>query len=424
MTADEHESGAAQQRQAELRAIRDRKGDVRIVPDVEGRYRALGPASRDPFANWLTPVEEHYVLHRHDTPAIDADSWTVSLRGDVDDAELGVEDLRSEYPTVAVPHTMECAGNCRAFFEPKASNVDWEVDGASTAFWTGVPLQSVLDAHGAASADGTWLTAIGGDTATDGDVFARSIPMAKARADCILAFGMNGQPLPEEHGFPVRLLVPGWYGVNSVKWLDELRVMDKMVCGPEWDERRDGEDYYTQWQQRNYRIVPEGEEPSPNESISEFDTWEQLVGDEVAHPYTYDVNVKSVIGYPDEGAEVTPRRDGTVEVLGVAWAGDDEVTTVEVSADGGETWSGARFMEPHFPNAWRLFRFCWEPAPGTYELLSRATDDRGRTQPASIGDPEDGFDALDDDEYPWNQGGYAANAYEPLGVSVTVEKSE
>jgi DMSO/TMAO reductase YedYZ molybdopterin-dependent catalytic subunit len=418
--SDEPASEGSKRRRADLANIRERKGDVRVVPDVEGRYRCLGPASRKTFANWLTPVEDHYVLHRNDTPDIDAGDWTVSLRGAVDDCDLGLEQLREDYPTVAVAHTMECAGNCRAFFEPKASNVDWEVDGASTAFWTGTPLQSVLDAHGADTSEGQWLTAIGGDTAADGDVFARSIPMRKALDDCIIAYGMNGRPLPNEHGHPVRLLVPGWYGVNSVKWLDELRVMERMVCGPEYDERRDGEEYYTQWQQTNYRIVPEGEEPSHNESVSEFDTWEQMVGDEVDHPYTFDVNVKSVVGYPDDGATVSPRADGAIEVLGVAWAGDDEVTTIELSTDGGDTWDEGRFVEPHYPSAWRLFRYLWEPEPGTYRLVSRATDDRGRTQPATIGDSEDGFDAVENGEYPWNQGGYAANAYEPLGIDVEV----
>jgi hypothetical protein len=130
----------------------------------------------------------------------------------------------------------------------------------------------------------------------------------------------------------------------------------------------------------------------------------------------------SLIGTPDGETPVTLPSDGTVEVRGVAWAGDDAVERVEVSSDDGETWADAELFGPDYAGAWRLFRYEWNVDPGTHRLLSRATDDRGRRQPGRISDPEAWRGALDEDEYPWNDGGFAANAYRPNGVEVTVEE--
>ena len=157
--------------------------------------------------------------------------------------------------------------------------------------------------------------------------------------------------------------------------------------------------------------------------MTDPDTWTQLESGDVEHPYTFDQNVMSLVGSPSGESPVRPRGD-TVEVLGVAWAGDDRPTKVEVSTDGGESWAEASMFGPDYDCAWRLFRYTWRPEPGEYTLCSRATDERGRTQPPTISDPEDWETALDDGEYPWNEGGYAANAYEPNGVEVTVERGD
>jgi hypothetical protein len=327
-------------------------------------------------------------------------------------------EVREAYPSVAVAHTMECAGNGRGHHEPETGSVQWGFEAAATAFWTGTPVRSVLREHGVTSADDRWLTAIGGDPSDGGDVFARSIPLAKALDDCLLAYGMNGRPLPREHGYPVRLIVPGWYGVNNVKWLEELRVTDSMVVEGSLD--RPGEHAY--WQQVSYRIHPDGAEPEELESVDTVDTWAQLEG-AVEHPYTFDENVMSVIGTPDGDAPVAPRADGTVEVRGVAWAGDDAVDRVEVSTDGGESWRDAELFGPDYAGAWRLFRLDWDADPGRYVLLSRATDELGRRQPARISEPDAWRDALENDEFPWNEGGFAANAYEPNAVEVEVVES-
>ncbi len=404
-------------RRREIDEILERKPGTEAVTDLADRYRVVGAADRGTYANWLTPVEEHYVCHRNGTLDPAAEEWTVELGGALErEAELGMAAIRDEYPTVAVAHTMECAGNGRGYFEPETGSVQWEYGAVSTAFWTGTPLRSVLADHGATT-DDTWLTAVGGDRPeVDGenDRFARSIPMEKVLEDCILAYEVNGEPLPPEHGHPVRLLVPGWYGVNSVKWVTELRVTETMVHGEAWTDR-DGEDY-TRWQQSSYRIHPEGVDPESNATISTFDTWDQLESDEIDHPYTFDENVKSTIGSPEAGATLSSD-EGPIEVVGVAWAGDDAVTTVEVSTDGGESWAEGECFGPDYDCAWRLFRYEWEPTPGTHRLVSRATDERGRRQPVRIvGPDEDAADA-----YPWNEGGYAENACLPHAIEVTVE---
>ena len=403
-------------RHAEIAAILEaREGRVTPPRDRADKYTVVGAADRGTYANWLTPIEEHFVCHRNDIPDADADAWTVSLTGDLG-GRLSMAEIRESYPRVAVAHTMECAGNGRGQHDPETGSVQWDHEAAGTAVWTGAPLGSVLREHGVAAPDDRWLTAVGGDPSEAGDAFARSIPLAKVFEDCILAYEMNGRPLPREHGFPVRLIVPGWYGVNNVKWVEELRLMDSMVTEGSLD--RPGT--HAHWQQVSYRIHPRGVDPEENDTVGTVDTWDQLEG-RVEHPYTFDLNVMSLVGTPDGEAPVTPGPDGTVEVRGVAWAGDDAVARVEVSTDGGGTWADAELFGPDYDGAWRLFRYEWDAEPGRHLLLSRATDDRGRRQPERISDPDAWRDALAADAYPWNDGGFAANAYRPNGVAVAVE---
>ncbi|MEF8902181.1 MAG: sulfite oxidase [Halovenus sp.] len=400
--------------------VNARAGGVAETRDEANKYTVVGAADRDTFANWLTPIEEHFVCHRNDIPAIDADAWTVSLAGQAD-GTLSMTDIKERYPTVAVAHTMECAGNGRGQHRPETGSVQWTFEAAANAFWTGTPVSSILRAHGVDSPEGKWLTAIGGDPSDGDDVFARSIPLSKALEDCILAYGMNGQPLPREHGYPVRLIVPGWYGASNVKWVDELRVMDSMVT----EDSLDRPGMHAYWQQQSYRIHPEGVEPEENTTVESGDTWEQLEGGGgVEYPYTFDATVMSVIGTPTGGSPVPLHGDDTIEVRGVAWAGDDAVDQVEVSTDGAETWRTAELFGPAYSGAWRLFRYDWEPAPGTHVLLSRATDELGRRQPARISQPGAWRDALDNDKFPWNEGGYAANAYEPNAVEVEIRRRQ
>ena len=449
-------------------------GGVVETSDYVDKYTVVGAARRETFANWLTPIEAHFVCHRNDIPVVDPDTWSVGLTGAVD-GSLSMATIREEYPTTTVAHTMECAGNGRGQHRPETGSVQWEFEAVATALWTGTPVAAILDDHGVSAPDDRWLTAVGGDPSTQDDVFARSIPLEKALDDCVLAYEMNGRELPREHGYPVRLIVPGWYGVNNVKWVEELRVMDSMVVDGSLD--RDGDHAY--WQQDAYRIHPDGATPASNDTVPTVDTWTQLEG-AVEHPYTFDANVMSLIGTPsgastvrlgsddrwsrmeagqfpadvdlagvNEGsATVDDTRssenedpstehdvrsaqhddpstdDESITVRGVAWAGDDAVAGVEISTDGGKTWHDAELFGPTYSGAWRLFRYDWDAEPGTHVLYSRATDELGRRQPARISKPDAWDDALDEDAYPWNAGGYGANAYEPNGVTIEVLPAE
>ena len=391
-----------------------RDSAVTETRDEADKYTVVGPPSRSTFANWLTPIDEHFVCHRNDIPAIDLAGWTVSLTGRLE-AELSMGDIEDDHPTVAVAHTMECAGNGRGQHRPETGSVQWGFEAVGTAVWTGTPLWSVLRDHGVGPGDDGWVTAIGGDPSDGGDVFARSIPLSKALDDCVLAYGMNGRRLPREHGSPIRLIVPGWYGVNNVKWLAELRLMDTMVVEGSLD--RPGS--HAAWQQEAYRLHPRDAEPEALPTVDPVGTSDQLEAG-VEHPYTFDATVMSLIGRPDGERALVRRDDDPVEVRGVAWAGDDRVGGVEVSTDAGGTWIDADLFGPDYRGAWRLFRCDWDPDPGTYRLFSRATDDRGRRQPRRISTPDAWREALANDEFPWNEGGYAANAYEPNGVVVEV----
>jgi DMSO/TMAO reductase YedYZ molybdopterin-dependent catalytic subunit len=411
--------------------IAERYPDLEPVPSVLPKKRSYspnangaGPPNRSVYTEWITPIEKFYILNHYPTPEIDADSWTVSLTGAItEETDLQVDKIIKDYPTITVAHTMECAGNGRTGFpEPSDNNEEflrrtqWHLNGVGNALWTGTPLQPILEKHGADMSNDMWLTAVGGDAPEGEDVFARSIPMSKVVDDCILAYKMNGQQLPPVHGYPLRLIVPGWYGVNSVKWIEELRVMDTMIHGDKWER-------YTRWQQDGYRIYPHDvDTPKKHESIDVFDTWDQMESDEIDAPYTYDQNVMSMISQPDDGKVISATTDATIDILGVAWGGDDGVELVEVSTDGGETWDQAEFFGPKFDStSWRLFRYKWDADLGSKVLVSRATDGRGRVQPATTSSPHKGRMKIRDDAFPWNERAYGNNAYLTFAITVTVE---
>lgn len=380
--------------------------------------------SRENLAKYLTPREQHYIRNHYRTPEIDRAEWTVSLTGMVDESiDLLMDEPEHDFSTESVVHTMECSGNGRAYFEPDADGDQWTFGAIGTAVWTGTPLRDVLAAYGAATDEGPWLSVMGGETIDDEDVFCWSIPMSKIVDDCLLASEMNGSPMRSEHGYPVRLVVPGWFGNNSVNWVDRIHVTNEMVSGEEW-RSKDGRDY-TEYQQSSYRIVPAGEDASERYAdVGEFSTYDQLrATNGIENAYFFDQLVKSIVVTPGEDATVSRSSEGVVSVTGIAWSGDDPVARVEVSTDGGETWSDAEFVGPDLgPYAVRKFRYAWRPDPGTHTFRSRATDERGRTQPATTSDPDEGLRGIENGKYPWNRKGYGNNAYEPLGVTVTVEE--
>ncbi|UPM43426.1 sulfite oxidase [Halocatena salina] len=378
--------------------------------------------SRDQYTEFTTSVDATYIRSHYDSPKLTEADHTISLEGLIEEStELSMDALKSEFSTVEVAHTMQCAGNGRSYLDPNVAGTQWTFGAMGTAIYAGTPVGEVLEQHGAQTDDELYLAVMGADAPEGKKVFARSIPMSKIKKDCILAYERDGEPLTAEHGFPVRLVVPGWYGCNSVKWVDRMRVMETMLHDE--DDTMDNPERYTHWQQSSYRILPEQDnEPRQHTSIDTLDTEAQMAADEIEQPYMYDMLVKSLITSPVEETTVSPD-DGTVTVRGVAWAGDNELQGVEISTDGGEEFADAEFTGPeHGPTAWRLFRFEWEATPGEHTLVSRATDDEGRTQPATVSDLEEGLRGIEDDKYPWNQKGYGVNAYMPEAITVTVSE--
>jgi DMSO/TMAO reductase YedYZ molybdopterin-dependent catalytic subunit len=273
---------------------------------------------------------------------------------------LSFDDLRRR-PAVTLANTLECAGNGRAFLDPPAPGEPWLLGAVGTAEWTGTPLAGLLEEAGVSPAAVEVLFR-GADSGTPGGfdqaiAFERSLPLP-VPPDTVVAYAMNGQPLPPEHGAPFRLVVPGWYGVASVKWLVEIRAIAARFRG-----------FY-----QVDRYVIDG-----------------VPLDEMAP--------RAVIAAPADGATIAP---GAAVIRGYAWSGLTTIERVEVSVDGGATWSEAT-LGPVRDRAWRTWELAWEPRAGRATLLARATDGRGERQPL---------------EQVWNTLGYRNNAAQPLTVEV------
>jgi DMSO/TMAO reductase YedYZ molybdopterin-dependent catalytic subunit len=304
---------------------------------------------------FLTPTESFYVRTHFPIPSIDRNAWWLHVEGDVEKPfAINYEELL-EFESVTISVTLECAGNNRSFLEPKVKGVQWGLGAVGTAEWTGVPLSILLD-RARVKANGYEVILEGTDggmledpkSPPGGLKFARSIPLEKARADVLLAYKMNGSELPPQHGFPVRAIVPGWYAMASLKWLQRIIVTGQPFTG--YYQTID----YAYWKRRG----------------------------EIAErtPLT-EMQVKAQIAKPAQG-DVVPA-NSSVRVHGAAWTSDGEITTVEVSTDGGATWTEAKLRSESEPNAWRLWEFNWQTpaAPGKQTLIARATDSLGRTQP-------------------------------------------
>jgi DMSO/TMAO reductase YedYZ molybdopterin-dependent catalytic subunit len=281
----------------------------------------------------------------------------------------------SKLETHSVVNTLECAGNGRAFQNPKVPGVQWAKGAVSTGRFTGPRLRDVLEQAGVKST-GRHVMFRGLDE-VPGKVpaFVRSIPIEKAMdSDTLIATQLNGAPLPQHNGFPARALVPGWIGAASCKWVTEIRVLDKEFEG--------------NFMNPGYRLP--NNPIKPGEAVKPEDT----------HPATA-LNVKSLIVSPAEDATA---RSAALVIQGVAWAGEADVVKVEISTDGGASWQPAQLGTDKAHYAWRLWSFKWKPAkPGEYTIASRATDSDGRTQP----------------EAPvWNPSGYLNNAIDRVMIHV------
>jgi len=319
-----------------------------------------------PFENldgFITPTGSFYVRTHFPIPAIDRDAWWLHVEGEVEKPfAINYEELL-ELESRTIPATLECAGNNRNFLEPKVKGVQWDLGAVGTAAWTGIPLSILLDrAEVKPGAREVILEGADGGVLEDpkrpsGKVqFARSIPLAKARTDVLLAYQMNGSDLPPQHGFPLRAIVPGWYAMASIKWLQRVIVTDRPFTG--YYQTMD----YAYWARRG--------------DIAE------LV------PLT-EMQIKAEIAKPAQG-EIVPA-NSNVRVHGAAWTSDGEITKVELSTDGGSTWSETNPIDKPTRNAWRRWEYTWHTPlkAGQATLIARATDSHGCSQPAER-DPDRG----------------------------------
>jgi sulfite oxidase len=327
------------------------------------------------FNTWLTPAQHFFVRnHMHEPSTLDPAEWKLNIGGEVEKPfALSLTEL-SKLETHPVVNTLECAGNGRAFQNPKVPGVQWAKGAVGTGRFSGPRLRDVL-ARAGVKPTGKHVMFRGLDE-VPGKVppFIRSIPIEKAMdSDTLIATHLNGAPLPKHNGFPARALVPGWVGAASCKWLAEIQVLDKEFDG--------------NFMNPGYRLP--NTPVKPGEAVKPEDT----------HPVT-GLSVKSVIVSPGDGA--TAR--AAVSIQGVAWAGEADVVKVEISTDGGASWKPAQLGTEKARYAWRLWSLRWKaPKPGEYTIASRATDSQGRTQP----------------EAPvWNPSGYLNNAIDRVTMHV------
>ena len=325
-----------------------------IVREIEPVNLETPPAA---LASFITPNERFYVRCHHPVPHIRTEEWRLKISGEVaHPLELSYDGLAGmEQRTLTV--TMECAGNGRAFLAPQREGAQWEGGAVGTAEWTGVPLSTLLAKTGLRdSAVEIVLTGADEGAIKEGPrpagkiPYARSLPVTKALDDVLLALRMNGRVLSVTHGFPLRAVVPGWYGMAAVKWLTEIVATANPFQG-----------YY---------------------QTIDYAYWERGAGGVSLVPITT-MRVKSQIARPGfaEGIAAGSR----YRIHGAAWSGTAAIRHVEVSTDEGMTWHPARLTGPSAPHAWRLWEYEWSvpDEPGKTVVMARATASDGSSQPSS-----------------------------------------
>lgn len=304
----------------------------------------------------ITPNEQFFVRSHFTKPELDVNTWRLHVEGEVERAlELSFDEIR-RMPSKTVTALLECSGNGRVFLEPKAVGVPWELGAVSTARWTGVPLREVLG-RAKIKADAIEIILQGADSGRPLDEpkdpgtipFARSLPLAKALdPDVLLAYEMNGEPLPPAHGFPLRVIVPDWYAMASIKWLTRIIATPRPFYG-----------YYQTF---------------------EYSRFEEDNGVLSLVPLT-EMDPKAQIALPAPH-EIVPA-NSKYRIFGAAWSGSAPVAKVAISTDGGSRWNDARLLGDAEPHAWQFWEYDWmTPAgPTLRSLMARATDALGRVQP-------------------------------------------
>ena len=335
----------------------------------------------------VTPNERHFVRNNGLVPnmakEMDAGGWTLTIDGEVSEPlTLSLDELKSRFEVVSFKLQLECGGNGRAAFNPPAKGNQWTLGAVGNAEWTGVRCADVLQAAGIKNS-AVYTGYYGLDVHLSGDVskqvISRGAPISKMMSPhTLIAFEMNGEPIPALHGFPVRVVAPGWPGSVSGKWLKRIWIRDQVHDGAKMTGT-------------SYRVpeypVESGEEV-PKEAFRIIES----------------MPVKSLITYPETGS-VLPENTRTLEVRGHAWAGDRAVKAMDVSYDFGATWKAADLAAPPNRYSWQRWRAEIElPAKGYYEIWARATDNEGQMQPFAIA---------------WNPKGYLNNSMHRISVRVS-----
>jgi sulfane dehydrogenase subunit SoxC len=321
----------------------------------------------------ITPPGLHYLLIHYDIPAIDATTFELVIDGLVGSPlSLDLDAIRSR-PKVTAVVTLECAGNGRARLLPRPVSQPWLTEAVGTARWSGTPLLGLLQEAGIAE-EAVDVVFTGADHGIERGLeqdYQRSLPVAEALGeDVLLAYEMNGVPLPPQHGAPLRLVVPGWYGMAHVKWLRRITLVAEPFDG---------------FQMRAYRLRDTPDEPGV--PVTRIEPRALLVPP----------------GFPDFMSRRRVVRSGPVRIEGRAWSGWAPVSKVEVSIDGGDTWEPADLERAQASHGWARWTWTWQSELGSYVLACRATDASGRTQPLG---------------QRWSRGGFANNTIQRVPVTV------
>ena len=332
----------------------------------------------------VTPIHRHFVRNNGVTPvkalAMDASDWTLTVDGEVDQRlVLTLDDLKSKFETVRLKLQLECGGNGRAGFNPPARGNQWTLGAIGNAEWTGVRYRDVLRAAGIKNS-AIYTAHYSADGHLSGDPeklpISRGVPLEKAMDEhCLIAFAMNGEPIPVLHGFPARTICPGWPGSTSQKWLTRIQLRDVVHDGP----KMTGKSYRVP----KFPIAPGATVPDDDYEIVES------------------MPVKSLISSHQTGVTVGSQ---SMRVEGHAWAGDNAVAKMQVSIDFGATWIAAELAPPPNPFSWQRWgasiRF---PQAGYYEVWAKATDVNGVSQPHALS---------------WNPKGYLNNTFHRISINV------
>lgn len=336
---------------------------------IELKREAMGTSA-------ITPETRLYVRNNVAPPAAeildDRDAWSVSVEGVGEPRSITLGELKT-LGVASVAMVLQCSGNGRAYFDHSPSGTPWQVGAAGCVIWTGVPLRTVVDAMGGAAEGARFVTGTGGETIPAGldplDIMVeRSVPIAEVDT-ILLAWEMNGEPITLAHGGPLRMVVPGFTGVNSIKYVKTIALTEAETEAA--------------IQKTRYRIHPLGTKGDPS------------------YPSVWEMQPKSWITAP-----LGDRESGRIQITGLAFGGINALEKVEVSIDDGETWTDATFVGPDLGRyAWRPFVVSADLKPGQYTLVSRATDSEGNQQPR---------------DFEPNEAGYSHNGWQGPAVSLTV----